>query len=186
MDPPRRGSHREEPARRPSWASAAPTNSSDEAAFSNALFPSPWHPENGRTRRPTAFESVFEGSADLMGVDSPAEKRLSGRRLRVTPGRQAPAAPLAVPVRRSRRRLRRRRRRRRPGEDKWISIATGIFPAACGALQVWRPQGAVMRSGEYPAPWGGEFYLESPCVRCAGLFFSKKCDHQAVAFFSES
>ncbi len=57
--------------------------------FSNALFPSLWHSEHGRTRRPTAFESVFEGSADLLSVDSAGEKRLCGRHLRVTlsPGR---------------------------------------------------------------------------------------------------
>ena len=34
----------------------------------------------------------------------------------------------------------------------------GIFPAACGVLRIWRPQGAAMRSGKYPAPWGGEVY----------------------------
>ena len=32
---------------------------------------------------PTPLESVFEGSANLWGVDSPAEKRLSERRPRV-------------------------------------------------------------------------------------------------------
>ena len=32
---------------------------------------------------PTALESVYEGSAKLLGVDSPAEKRLSERRPRV-------------------------------------------------------------------------------------------------------
>lgn len=30
---------------------------------------------------------------------------------------------------------------------------------ACDVLLVWRPQEAVMRSGEYPTPWGGEVYL---------------------------
>ena len=36
MEPPRRGSHRAEPARQTSWASAAPTNSPDEAEIQTA------------------------------------------------------------------------------------------------------------------------------------------------------
>ena len=44
--------------------------------------PSPWHPEHvqstaqhGKARCLTVLESVFAGSADLLDVDSPAEKR---------------------------------------------------------------------------------------------------------------
>ena len=44
----------------------------------------------------------------------------------------------------------------------------GIFPAACGVLRKRRPQGAVMRSGEYPAPWGGEVYSKA---RADNLFW---------------
>ena len=44
------------------------------------------------------------------------------------------------------------------GADPLSLIAAGQFPAACGVLRNWRPQGAGMRSGEYPAPWGGEVY----------------------------
>ncbi len=57
--------------------------------FSNTLFPSPWHPEHGRTRCPIRLNPTLDGGGDPLGVDSPAEKCLPGCRLRVTPCRLA-------------------------------------------------------------------------------------------------
>ncbi len=59
--------------------------------FLNAPFPSPWHPEHGSTRRPMRLNlsldaggDPLDAGGDPLGVDSPAEKRLPGCRLRVT------------------------------------------------------------------------------------------------------
>ena len=38
------------------------------------------------------------------------------------------------------------------------------FPAACGVNLYSRPKDAVMRSGQYPAPWGGEVYFNQRAV----------------------
>ena len=45
--------------------------------FSNALFPSRWHPGTRQNTTPGALESVFEGGCGLLGVDSAAESRPS-------------------------------------------------------------------------------------------------------------
>ena len=45
--------------------------------FSKGFFPSPWPPEHGSTRRPMRLNLSLDAGGDLLGVDSPAEKRLS-------------------------------------------------------------------------------------------------------------
>ena len=51
-----------------------------------------------------------------------------------------------------------------------IELLRVSFPAACGANLHSRPKDAVMRSGQYPAPWGREVYY---LTHVAGTRFYK-------------
>lgn len=49
-----------------------------EIGFSNVLFPSPWHPEHGSTRRSMRLNLSLDEGGDPLGVDSAAESVFSG------------------------------------------------------------------------------------------------------------
>jgi len=69
----------------------------ERIGFSNALFPSPWHPEPDRARRLVRF-SLFSEAAAVCWALTPSPKIvLRGRRLRFVPGLQVTSTDLANP-----------------------------------------------------------------------------------------
>ena len=75
------------------------------------------------------------------------------------PARARPSQPPAPDHRASGATARHGRQRDRRGRPHRSGELLRVsFPAACGVNLYSRPKDAVMRSGQYPAPWGGEVY----------------------------
>jgi hypothetical protein len=67
---------------------AAKATDAKRTGLSNALFPSPWHPESDKARRLVRFNLFSEAAAVCCALTPPPTIGLRGRRLRVVPGLQ--------------------------------------------------------------------------------------------------